>query len=294
MSFDFTKAFGFVFEDNNWIVKALAGAGILLGAQMLRGFIAFGFQLLSAGMMAMGSSSSGSLSGFSGMDWTAIAIQGLGQLLALALSLCVTFIVWGYLARTFRNVVGGYDLPMAEWGDWMEDFFTGAKIFFISFVYGLPVFAVSGALIAILAGTQMGASSPDIEEIMAAIGALGFCGIGLVTIGYFLVLPAPLMRFAATRQMRAAFELGPVMQLIFKNIGVYLLAVITAIAAMFLSGLGILLLCVGVFATRFWGYLITTHAFAQVYRIAFPDEIALHAPPDSPLSPQTAPPAHTG
>ena len=81
---------------------------------------------------------------------------------------------------------------------------------------------------------------------------------------------------------------------IFKRSLRYAPLTLTTLAALFLSGLGVLLLCVGVFATRFWGYLITTHAFAQVYRMAYPDEIAHLAPPDSPLPPQTVPPGHIG
>jgi hypothetical protein len=46
------------------------------------------------------------------------------------------------------------------------------------------------------------------------------------------------------------------------------LAIVVYLIARMLGGFGIILFCVGVVFTGFWSFLITTHAFAQVYRLA--------------------------
>ena len=50
--------------------------------------------------------------------------------------------------------------------------------------------------------------------------------------------------------------------------GNYLLAFIVYLIARTLAGFGVMLLCIGVVFTGFWAFLITAHAFAQVYRLA--------------------------
>ena len=47
-----------------------------------------------------------------------------------------------------------------------------------------------------------------------------------------------------------------------------MLAIVVYLIARFIGGFGIMLLCIGVVFTAFWSFLITTHAFAQVYRLA--------------------------
>jgi hypothetical protein len=44
--------------------------------------------------------------------------------------------------------------------------------------------------------------------------------------------------------------------------------VVVYLIARFLGGFGVALLCIGVIFTGFWSFLITTHAFAQVYRLS--------------------------
>jgi hypothetical protein len=81
-------------------------------------------------------------------------------------------------------------------------------------------------------------------------------------------MPASLLFAAVERRFGAAFELGRIWPFIKQNIGNYILAIIVYLVARFLAGFGIMLLCVGVIFTGFWSFLITTHAFAQVYRLA--------------------------
>ena len=73
---------------------------------------------------------------------------------------------------------------------------------------------------------------------------------------------------AVEQRFGAAFEFARIWEFIRANVGNYLLAVVVYFIARFLGGFGIALLCVGVIFTGFWSFLITTHAFAQVYRLS--------------------------
>lgn len=278
-SYDFGKPFSYLFEDHQWWVKLLIGAGLLAGAQMVRTIISYAFQFMSLGVMQFQPSSPGGVPGgpmgIGSSEITMLAMNGLGLLLGFILSMGVQFLVWGQTLRTFQNIVAGDELPIADWNAWRDDFVGGARIFAVFVAYGIPIYALAGGLIAILVVTgQSGGTDPNIEDIMAAIGVAGGCGVALITMLYFVLIPAPLMRVAATGRLGSAFELGELFRLVFGNFGNYMLAVLTAFVAMILSGFGVLLFCVGIFATRYWAYLITTHAFAQVYRIAYPSEAA--------------------
>ena len=81
-------------------------------------------------------------------------------------------------------------------------------------------------------------------------------------------MPASLLFAAVEERFGAAFEFGRIWPFIKANIGNYLLAVVVYLIARFLGGFGVALLCIGVIFTGFWSFLITTHAFAQVYRLS--------------------------
>jgi len=81
-------------------------------------------------------------------------------------------------------------------------------------------------------------------------------------------VPAALLFVAVEKRFGAAFEFARIWPFIRANVGNYFLAIIVHIIAQHLGGFGIALLCIGVIFTGFWSFLITAHAFAQVYRLA--------------------------
>jgi hypothetical protein len=94
-------------------------------------------------------------------------------------------------------------------------------------------------------------------------------------------MPASLLFATVEQRFGAAFEFRRIWPFIKANIGNYLLAIVVYLIARMLGGFGIVLLCVGVIFTAFWAFLITGHAFAQVYRLAVKP---------SPMAPVPAPP----
>ena len=81
-------------------------------------------------------------------------------------------------------------------------------------------------------------------------------------------LPGSLLFAAIERRFSAAFEFRRIWPFIRANASNYALAVVIYLVARFLGGFGVFLLCIGVIFTGFWSMLITTHAFAQVYRFS--------------------------
>jgi hypothetical protein len=77
------------------------------------------------------------------------------------------------------------------------------------------------------------------------------------------------MLFTTTEQrFGAGFEFARIWAFLRANVANYLLAVVVYIVASFLAQFGIILLCIGVFFTSFWAYVVGAYAVAQTYRLS--------------------------
>ncbi len=74
------------------------------------------------------------------------------------------------------------------------------------------------------------------------------------------------MSAIAGRNAACAFDVDRVTAMIGRNLGPYLLAFLVAIAAEIVAQFGLLLCCVGIFATRFAAHCVGVYAFATAYR----------------------------
>lgn len=176
------------------------------------------------------------------------------------------FFVLGYVAQTARNVIAGAATPLPEWDDLGSFFAEGLRLAGVVLVYILPWIAFA-VMIMIPAGI---ASSFDSDSMFHALGG-GIAGcisclMVPISLGILFFMPASLLFAAVEQRFGAAFEFSRIWPFIKANIGNYLLAIVIYLVARFLGGIGVMLLCVGVIFTAFWSFLITTHAFAQVYR----------------------------
>lgn len=177
------------------------------------------------------------------------------------------FFILGYLARTARNVIADQPNPLPEWDDLGEFFNDGARLIGVVLLYILPIVAI--AILMMVPSIAM--SSIDNEAAQAfGSGMAGclWCVMVPLSLAVMIFMPASLLFAAVERRTGAGFDFARIWAFIRNNIGNYLLAVVVYLVARFLGGFGIMLLCVGVIFTGFWSMLITTHAFAQVYRIA--------------------------
>ena len=203
---------------------------------------------------------------FDDPEW--VTKVGIGGLFYLAGFLIVGwFFILGYVARTARNIIAGHPRPLPEWENLGEFFNEGLRLFGVLLLYIFPAIALSVAFL-IPAGIL---GSIDNEGVAAVGGALTSCFSCLLVpfvLAFAFFLPASLLFAAVEQRFGAAFELGRIWAFIKANIGNYLLAYVVYLIARTIGGFGVLLFCIGVIFTAFWSMLITTHAFAQTYRIA--------------------------
>jgi uncharacterized protein DUF4013 len=173
----------------------------------------------------------------------------------------------GYAARLVRNVIAGVQHPLPEWDALGEYFAEGLLLFCVFLVYILPI-AVMAILLGIPAALMSNAETSGMRDIGSGVFGCASCLLVPFIFAIWLFLPASLLLTITTRRFGAAFEFKRVWAFIKNNIGNYLLAIVVTIIARFLGGAGVILLCVGVFFTEFWGMMAAAYAFAEVYRRA--------------------------
>lgn len=192
----------------------------------------------------------------------------IGGLFYLAGFLIVGWIfLLGYCARVARNVIAGEALPLPEWENLGEFFSEGMRMFAVALVWVLP-----GILLVMMfivpAAVLDSTGDETVQAVGSGISGCLACLMVPLSLAVLLFLPGSLLFAAVEQRFSAAFEFGRIWPFIRANLGNYLLAIVVYLIARFLGGFGIALLCIGVIFTGFWSFLITTHAFAQVYRLS--------------------------
>lgn len=203
---------------------------------------------------------------FEDPDWvTKIAVGGLFYLAGFLI--IGWFFIFGYVAKTTRNVITGKPRPLPDWDNLGDYFNEGLRLFGVALVYTLPMIAL-----AIMMMFPMIIADAADNEALSAIGGLGVGCMSLLFIPLSLAmvffLPASLLFVSVEQRFGAAFEFKRIWSFIKQNIGNYLLAVVVYLIARMLASIGLVLLCIGIIFTGFWSFLITAHGFAQVYRLA--------------------------
>jgi len=196
-----------------------------------------------------------------------IVIGGLFYLACFVL-IGIPFVL-GYVAQLCRNVISGAARPLPEWDDASGYFAEGLKLVAVAFVYTLPLLILYGVMI----GGAIGLGSLDHGNsglggmIALFSGGLG-CLIFFLVLAVALFLPAALIRIAATGNMSEGFNFSGNLAFIKANLSNYLLALVVQLLANFISQFGVILFCVGIVFTAFWGVCVGAYAFADAYRLA--------------------------
>ena len=203
---------------------------------------------------------------FEDPDWvTKILIGGLFYIAGFLI--IGWFFILGYIAQMARNVIAGNPRPLPEWENIGEFFNEGLRLFGVALAVTVPL-----VLLAVMIMVPAGILGSVENEAVATLGGLMstavVCVFVPITFALWFFLPAMLLFAAVERRFGAAFEFGRIWAFIKQNIGNYVLAIVVYLIARFIGGFGIMLLCIGVVFTGFWSFLITAHAFAQVYRLA--------------------------
>ena len=177
------------------------------------------------------------------------------------------FFILGYCARLARNVVAGETHPMPEWEELGEFFNEGLRLFGVVLVYVVPMIALMGFFIVplILADAS---GNRALRELSGGMAGCLACLIMPLSLAIAFFMPASLLFASVEQRFNAAFDFSRIWAFIKANLGNYLLALVVYLIARTLAGFGIILLCIGVIFTGFWSFLITTHGYAQAYRLA--------------------------
>jgi hypothetical protein len=175
---------------------------------------------------------------------------------AAVVGLVCRFLVLGYLRRTAKGVLNGTSDGLPAWDRPAEDLVEGLKIWLVAVVLWLPAAAVTvGAMFLVMA-----LASPSAAWLPVVL--LG-PPAAFVTVVY---LPAGLLATVAEGEVTAAFNFEHVANTIGRAFGPYALAFLVAIAAEIIAQFGLLLCCIGIFATRFAAHCVAVHAFSTAFR----------------------------
>lgn len=188
----------------------------------------------------------------------------------------VNFAAYGYMLTAMRNVAEGQPNPLPEWSNFGAHFMKGLYAFVGILVYFLPVIVISccvgilGAVAGGAVGSTTGSSSDAGGALAGLIGIVTLC-LNCVVALYSLVagvtLYAPLTRFAMSdNQLSVFWDVRGSLDLIMKNVGNYVMALLITLVAGFVASFGIILCVVGYFFTLFWSLLVAANVFGQFWR----------------------------
>jgi Protein of unknown function (DUF4013) len=186
------------------------------------------------------------------LGWSAFALLPFAALLGLV----CRFLVLGYLRRTAKGVLDGTTQGLPAWDRPTEDLVEGLKLWLVAVVLWLPAVAVTvGVMLLVMA--VVSPSAAWVPLVLLGVPA------ALATLAYF---PAGLLATVADGDPLAAFDFERVAGRVARAFGPYALAFLVAIAAEIIAQLGLLICCVGIFATRFAAHCVAVHAFASALR----------------------------
>lgn len=191
---------------------------------------------------------------------------GVGKLLLggvfslLFFTVFFAFVVMGYLMRVLCEALEGRDGKLPDWKDLGRLFNEGMMPMLVALGWASP-------LIALFVTVQVLAACLGLNLwILVAYLLLEI----VLSVMFSMILPLALMRLAIKRSLKAAFDVGQIMEFVRANKGTFFTAWGLSLAAGALSSVGFVALGVGLFFTSFMANVITMHLFAQAYRASQP------------------------
>ncbi len=189
--------------------------------------------------------------------------------IAIAGVLCLTIIgaipVFGWSLVVTRRVITGETPTLPDWSEFADYIVLAIKGLLVGFAFSIPV------LIVVVPVSLVTTLITDGEGVRTALTVINLCLSCLVTLYSILlafVVPAALGRLAATDSIGEALNPGKLIGMIRAVPSAYLMAVLGYIVAGFVSGLGVILCIVGIFATAAYAMAVQAHLYGQAYKEA--------------------------
>ncbi|MBI4334620.1 MAG: DUF4013 domain-containing protein [Chloroflexi bacterium] len=240
---DIGKAFGYVFEDENWVVKVLIGAlSVLLGVVVY------------------------TASWVSGTLLTMVIRVPIGVIFSVVGFMGLLFTV-GYVVEVVRNVADGHTRPLPDWTKFFEGKVRkGFTLLLAGLVYNIPFILITlcaGITSLALSGGRYGDSGPVIA-IQILAGCLSFL-YGLLLL---IILPAVVVQFAIGGTFASCFQFARILEFITTRLGDYVIALLVMIAVLIVAIIvGIITCFIGILVTGFYTLLVFGHLCGQLARL---------------------------
>jgi hypothetical protein len=200
---------------------------------------------------------------FDDKDWVAkVLIGGILSLIPV-----VNLVVIGYVLKALKNVAEGVEPPLPAWDDFGDYLVKGLVSVLAAMVWALPIIilATMSAVLSALTGYGSADTTNVSTPFVLCMWSMS-CVSGIYALFLGFVLPAAFAQYAVRGDFGAFFRFGDIYKFIKVNLGNYIVAIILAAVAQFLSGFGVILCCVGAIFTQFWALLVGSHLLGQVYR----------------------------
>jgi hypothetical protein len=198
---------------------------------------------------------------FQDPDWVKKLLLG-SLFTVLGFFLVGLFFLAGYMMRVIRRSARGEAYPLPDWDD-LGGIFTDGLLVAVAYLgYVIPLsmlFAVPALGIAAVANVD-----GDPSPVMALVGVIAIGVLTLFSLAVALYLPAVLTRLALKGNIGAAFEFEAIFAFIKRNAMNYILAILIAFVAQFISQFGIILFCVGIIPASFWATTVMANALGEV------------------------------
>jgi hypothetical protein len=175
----------------------------------------------------------------------------------------LNFVTAGYGLRVIDNVRGDVEPPLPEWGgDFGQMWVRGLVLAVIGFIYGIPIWILSGITAGILSGSRSGGATAG----GVIVGLIAFA----LSILLIFWIQGVIVNYAIKGNFGAGFEFGVIWDLIKGNAGRMLLTVVFVVVVAIIIGVVTAVLnfipCVGCvlswiisFAAAFYTLLVVSH-----------------------------------
>jgi hypothetical protein len=185
----------------------------------------------------------------------------------LSLIPVVNLVVIGYALKALKNVAEGAEHPLPAWDDFGGYFVKGLVSTLGAMVWALPIMIIAGlsAIISAVTGYDSADTTRVSTPVVLCIWSMS-CVSGIWGLFLGFVLPAAFAEYAIHGDWGAFFRCGNMFKFIKANLGNYIVALVLAAVAEFVSGFGVILCIIGVAFTQFWATLVGFHLLGQVYR----------------------------
>lgn len=189
-----------------------------------------------------------------------IAIAGV-----LSLTIIGMIPVFGWSLMVTKRVITGETPTLPDWSDFAGYIVLAIKALVVGFAFSIPILIV---VVPVSLATTLLTDGEGLRTALTVINVCLSCVVILYSILLAFVVPAAYGQLAATGSVGAALNPGKLIAMIRAVPSAYLMAVLGYIVAGIVSGLGVILCIIGVFATAAYAMAVQAHLYGQAYKEA--------------------------